>query len=133
MKLLSKQSDYALQLVMDLPESTSGEVLSIRDFCQSRNLSFAFMQRIVRMLKIAGIVDSVRGPSGGYFLMQPIVTLQVLDVIHAVEPEFVDSCSTNCKVSSLCTNKAAIDVIQQRVHRALAFSIASVKETVCQQ
>ena len=131
MKLLSKQSDYALQLVMDLPDKHAGTVLSIRDFCDSRNLSFAFMQRIVRSLRIAGIVDSVRGANGGYYLRASISELQVIDIIRAVEPEFVSACASGCKVADSCKGKGAMQMIEKRVHDALHFSIATMKQGVC--
>lgn len=100
---MSKQVDYGLQFLTALESTSKDHTLSLRTFSKENSISFLFLQKIAGSLKKAGIVGSVQGAGGGYYLTKNIAKLTVRDVIEAVEgPYALALCQ---KESGACTKE----------------------------
>lgn len=82
---MSKRVDYGLQLLTALESTNKDNTLSLRAFSEENSISFLFLQKIAQSLKKGGIVGSVQGAGGGYYLAKPIETISLRDVIEVVE------------------------------------------------
>lgn len=83
---ISTKGIYALETAVDLAiYSSDGNLVSIRSVSERRHLSEKYLERIVSMLKKAGIVKSTRGACGGYCLAREAGEITVLEVLMAVE------------------------------------------------
>ena len=100
---INKQVDYALQFLIALDNHSKEEVLSLRKFCENHNISFLFLQKIVKLLKDAGMVASVQGVTGGYYLLGDLENLSIKDVIEAVEGPYG---IVYCEREKKCCEKA---------------------------
>lgn len=109
---MSTRGQYALEIVVDLVMHSAPDHLeSLNDIAKRRNLSEKYLERIVKLLKEAGIVKSVRGAYGGYCLMKFPEEISVLEVLKAAEGEMAPvACLTedkDCKMDcDLCSTKA---------------------------
>ena len=83
----SKEVDYALQLVSALRNASKEHPVSLKEFSKHSGISFFFLQRIAKKLKTAGVVDSQKGPNGGYRLKKDFEVLRVEDILSAVQGE----------------------------------------------
>lgn len=72
---------------------------SLSDISQRQEISLSYLEQLFARLRRAGLVDSVRGPGGGYLLSQPPTAISVSNVIDAVN-ESVDA--TRCQGLSDC-------------------------------
>ena len=50
----------------DIAQIDSGDVVNLSDLSKRQNLSLHYLEQLFVKLRRAGIVESVRGPSGGY-------------------------------------------------------------------
>lgn len=83
---ISTKGIYALEIVADLAVHTgNGKLESLGNVAQRRALSEKYLERIVKSLKAAGIVESTRGAHGGYALKCSLDQIYVKDVLNAVE------------------------------------------------
>lgn len=83
---ISTKGIYALEVAVDLAIYADDENrVSIRSVAERRKLSEKYLERIVSMLKRAGIVKSTRGAYGGYCLAREPKDITVLDVLMAAE------------------------------------------------
>lgn len=83
---ISTKGIYALEAVVDLALYGDEENLeSIKNIATRRDLSEKYLERIFGMLKKAGLVNSIRGAYGGYYLAGAAKDISVLDVLTAVE------------------------------------------------
>ena len=57
------------------------------EIAKSQGIELQYAQQILQRLRRGGIVDSVRGPSGGYHLCRPANTITLGDVLVATEGE----------------------------------------------
>jgi Rrf2 family transcriptional regulator, iron-sulfur cluster assembly transcription factor len=82
---LSNKGRYALQAVFDLAYHNAGRAAQIRDICDRQAIPARFLEQVFRDLKRAGLVNSKRGPRGGYELARDASTMRVGDVVRAIE------------------------------------------------
>lgn len=83
---ISTKGIYALEIVTDLAVHTGdGKLESLGNIAQRRALSEKYLERIVKSLKAAGIVESARGARGGYALKRSPDQIYVKNVLNAVE------------------------------------------------
>ncbi len=52
---------------------------------KGRFVSLSYLEQLFGRLRRQGIVDSVRGPGGGYTLARPMTEISVADIIRAVD------------------------------------------------
>lgn len=91
---ISKQVDYAVQLLVELKKLEKDEYLSLKKFSKDKKISFLFLQRIARILKKTEIIKSKRGVLGGYFLNKEVKNLSLKKLIIIVDGFFgVSDCT----------------------------------------
>ena len=76
---ITAQEEYGLRCLLRLAQSESGS-LTLPEVAAAEGLSVAYVAKLMAVLRHAGILDSVRGRSGGYTLARPA------DEIHAPPP-----------------------------------------------
>jgi len=120
---MSKQVDYALQLLIALSKCSKDEYLSLRTFSQESNISFLFLQRIARSLKDAGMIDASRGVHGGYFLTKEADRISLKELIEAVDGPFgITSCTRgkDCPRRGKCPARKVFDEVNKKIEKILA-------------
>ncbi|MGQ9522952.1 MAG: RrF2 family transcriptional regulator [Anaerolineae bacterium] len=91
--MFNRQTDYAIRVLLHMAMQPPGARLSARELGQRRIIPLAFVRRIVTRLVRAGLLQSVRGNSGGVSLARPADQITLLDVIQAIEgPLVVNPC-----------------------------------------
>jgi len=56
-----------------------------RDIAARQEISANYVAQLFRRLRVAGLVDGVKGPGGGYRLTRDATTVSVGDIVRAVE------------------------------------------------
>lgn len=116
MFFISKQVDYATQFLIALSHQPEGEFLSVKEFSKKRNISFLFLQKIVRRLRAAGFIDSAKGAFGGYVLKVDASAITLKNVVEAIEGEYhVAACmkvSHDCPIVQNCLSKNSLQKVQ---------------------
>lgn len=96
---LTTKGRYAVTAMLDLALHTHNGPTSLSDISQRQEISLSYLEQLFARLRRAGLVNSVRGPGGGYRLSQPAEAISVSKVIDAVN-ETVDA--TRCQGLSDC-------------------------------
>ena len=65
---LSTKGRYAMVALVDLAEAPDGALVSLAEVSRRQNVSQAYLEQLFVKLRRAGLVESVRGPGGGYRL-----------------------------------------------------------------
>ncbi|MFA7314684.1 MAG: Rrf2 family transcriptional regulator [Candidatus Magasanikbacteria bacterium] len=125
---INRQSDYAIQLIVALSKFTRENPLSLKKFSIESNISFLFLQRIVRSLKNGGLVDSNRGMYGGYFLKRDIEKITVKQIMEAVDgPLGVAACFRGhiCPRAKTCSSKQVLNNINLQLNKILSTMVVA--------
>ncbi len=89
---LSVKSDYAARAVLGLARHfPSGVALRVEELAEEQSVSPNYLVQILIELKAQGIVRSVRGKEGGYFLARPPGKITLGDVLRAVHGTLFDT------------------------------------------
>lgn len=119
---LSKLADYGA-LVLDYLQSHQDEYVSAKAIAETYGFGQPTVSKILKMLQIAGIVDSVRGTQGGYKLSRDPSEISVANVITALEgqPVLTECCDVkqSCIHDQHCTLKGNWKKINQVVMQVL--------------
>jgi len=84
MKLTSK-GRYAVMAMADLAKNNVKEPISLTEISLRQGISLSFLEQLFFRLKKNNLVQSVRGPSGGYVLSKPPGDIKLLSIIRAVD------------------------------------------------
>lgn len=82
---LSTRGHYGLKAMFDLAQNYGSGPISLRTVAERQNLSDHYLEQLIAMLRKAGLVKSMRGAKGGYFLAREPSKIKVGDVIRALE------------------------------------------------
>ena len=98
MKLTTK-GRYAVTAMLDLALNQGQGPINLAEISSRQGISLSYLEQLFSRLRKQGLVDSARGPGGGYLLGKPSQEISVVDVIRAVD-ETVDA--TRCGGSKNC-------------------------------
>lgn len=82
---LSTKGRYAMIALVDLAQAPDGALVSLGEISGRQNVSLAYLEQLFVKLRRAGLVESVRGPGGGYKLARPAEAIRISEVLEAVE------------------------------------------------
>lgn len=104
--ILTTKARYAVMAVIEISEEENSQPISLQRISEKQKISLSYLEQIFARLKKAGIVESVKGPGGGYTLGKKREEITVADIIKAMgEHVKMTRCSTKegcVKVSSKC-------------------------------
>ena len=102
----STQEEYGLRLLLRIAKSNSPHGLTIPEISELEGLSNAHVAKILRLLRIAGFVESARGQTGGYKLKKSANEILLSDVLVALGGKLYESgfCDTHSGLEAICTN-----------------------------
>ena len=84
MKLNSK-ARYAVMALADLAKSNAKEPTSLTEISLRQGISIDYLEQLFLKLRKNNLVQSARGPSGGYVLSKPPGEIKLLSIINAVD------------------------------------------------
>ena len=82
---LSTKGRYAMVALVDLALQPDGALSSLSDISKRQDISLPYLEQLFVKLRRAELVESVRGPGGGYRLARPATEIRAADVLTAVD------------------------------------------------
>src|SRR5512141_2667794 len=90
---LTTKGRFAVTAMIDLAMQHGDGPVALAEISQRQKISLSYLEQLFGKLRRRELVDSVRGPGGGYQLARDPAQVSVADIIRAVE-EPLDS--TQC-------------------------------------
>jgi Rrf2 family iron-sulfur cluster assembly transcriptional regulator len=82
---LSTKSRFAVTAMIDIALQGNAGPISLADIATRHQISVSYLEQLFSKLRQRGLVESTRGPGGGYSLSRASETISVADIIGAVE------------------------------------------------
>ena len=82
---LSTKGRYAVVALADIAMQPADGLVSLSEISRRQDISLPYLEQLFVKLRRAGLVDSVRGPGGGYRLALPPAEIRVVDILGAVD------------------------------------------------
>src|SRR5205809_678964 len=83
--IFTTKAEYGVRLLVELGRHGGEGPMALKSIAESEGLPLAYLERIVALLKRAGIVESTRGAHGGYRLARDASQITMDEVVLALE------------------------------------------------
>ncbi len=102
---LTTKGRFAVTAMIDLAMQRGTEPVTLAEISQRQKISLSYLEQLFAKLRRRALVDSMRGPGGGYSLARDMAQVSVADIILAVdEPIDATQCGgkENCQDDKKC-------------------------------
>lgn len=82
---LSTKGQYAVRAMVDLAYYSKDKPVTLHEISEREDISLNYLEQLFAKLRRNGIVNSVRGPGGGYVLAKKPDEINIGEIIEAVE------------------------------------------------
>lgn len=119
---ISRLTDYGTMILAYLAQDAARRC-SASEVAMATHIALPTVQKLLKVLARAGLVDSARGADGGYSLARPADSITAAEIVGVLEgPVAVTECSaesSECELESLCLVGGAWQKINQAILDAL--------------
>lgn len=132
---VSTKGRYGLRAIVDLAVHDKEGQVSLKSVADRQGLSENYLEQLFSSLKKSGLVKSIRGAQGGYFLAKPADKITVGDVLRSLEGtlapvECIDLDSpTECKKADSCVTAKVWIKLRDKINEVVdSITIADLVE-----
>ena len=106
---ISTRGRYAMKLMAELGrqfQKNANQILDLKKIAKNQKLPLKYIEHIISVLRRAGLVNSVRGVTGGYKLNRSPDKISSLDILESAE-NISDFCpcfkqTAACQFENVC-------------------------------
>ena len=102
---LTTKGRFAVTAMLDLALRGGKNPVTLAGISERQDISLSYLEQLFSRLRRHELVESVRGPGGGYYLARALADVSVADIIRAVdEPIDATQCGgkENCHDEHRC-------------------------------
>ncbi|MFZ2309300.1 MAG: Rrf2 family transcriptional regulator [Rhodoferax sp.] len=125
---LSTRGRFAITAMIDLALRQSNTPVPLQDLALRHRISMSYLEQMFAKLRQHGLVESTRGPGGGYTLARTAEAITVADIIGAIE----DGSDARPKEAARETSASAQEMTQD-LWDALQSTVVAYLKTVTLQ
>ena len=115
---LTTKGRFAVTAMIDLALHHGGGPVTLAEISGRQKISLSYLEQLFGKLRRHGLVESVRGPGGGYCLAKALEGVSVAEIILAVdEPIDATQCGgkENCHDDQKCLTHDLWAALNQRI------------------
>ncbi len=119
---LTTKGRFAITAMLDLALRNQHGPVTLASIGARQGISLSYLEQLFGKLRRHALVESVRGPGGGYCLARPTEKVSVADIILAVdEPLDATQCGglENCQEERRCMTHKLWATLNEKLHAYL--------------
>ncbi|HKQ04197.1 MAG TPA: Rrf2 family transcriptional regulator [Blastocatellia bacterium] len=123
---ISTKGKYAVRAMLDIAQNSNGGPVALGAISKREGISLLFLEQIFQPLRKGNIVNSIRGPHGGYVLARDAGEITIGEIVRLIEPPlYTSSCFSNdgsvdnCRISDSCIGGAIWKQLTEHVDNFL--------------
>ncbi|MEM1266586.1 MAG: Rrf2 family transcriptional regulator [Pseudomonadota bacterium] len=118
---LSTKGRYAMIALTDMARDGDGRLVTLSEVAERQDISLAYLEQLFVKLRRAGIVESVRGPGGGYRLARSTDGIRVSEILEAVD-ETMNALARGAGASG-ATGETAASALTDKLWESLSANV----------
>ncbi|MEK6300212.1 MAG: Rrf2 family transcriptional regulator [Acidobacteriota bacterium] len=110
---ISTKGKYSVRAVLDIAQYSNGSPVPLAAISKREGISLQFLEQLFQQLRKGNVVNSVRGPHGGYVLAREPSAITIGEIVRLIEPPlYTSSCFSNdgavenCRIGETCIGGA---------------------------
>ena len=131
---LTTKGRFAVTAMVDLGMQHGSGPVTLAEISQRQKISLSYLEQLFGKLRRRALVDSVRGPGGGYCLAKDMAQVSIAEIILAVdEPIDATQCGgkENCRDDEKCITHDLWARLNERIFDYLG--VVTLKQLVDEQ
>ena len=117
---LSTKAQYAVRALVDLSLHSGGRPVALREISEREEIPLNYLEQLFHRLKKGQIIDSIRGPGGGYVLARKSADIKISEIIATVEESLnpvscLDEEVVPCSRGSRCVTRNVWKGLGERI------------------
>ena len=120
---LTTKGRFAVTAMIDLALNSGDGPVTLAAISERQKISRSYLEQLFGRLRRYGLVESVRGPGGGYCLARPDADITIADVVRAVD-EMLDATQCgglqNCRQAQRCMTHELWSTLNDRIYEFLS-------------
>ena len=120
---LTTKGRFAVTAMIDLALRGEDGPVALASISERQKISLSYLEQLFGKLRRYALVDSVRGPGGGYCIARPLDQLSVADIIRAVDEQLdATQCGgrENCHDEHRCMTHDLWSTLNNKMYDYLA-------------
>lgn len=131
---LSTKGEYGVRAMLELGLREEG-CLTVHEIAERQGISAKYLEHLLSLLKKAGLVQSERGPKGGYRLAYPPFQITLGSILGALEGQSAPvECLRHEDVGNICyfDESCALQEIWMDIYNGILEMLNSITlEEIC--
>ncbi len=124
---MSTKGRYAVMAMIDIGEHSAGRPVSLAEIAERQDISQEYLEQLFGKLRKAKLVESARGPGGGYRLAREASEIPMADIILAVdEPLRVTRCEGDAVEGCVKGEKCSAHDLWSSLGRQIMYFLGSI-------
>ena len=119
---LTTKGRYAVTAMLDLALHKQKGPVSLADISQRQDISLSYLEQLFSKLRKSSLVNSIRGPGGGYVLRGEAGEIFIAEIIDAVN-ESIDTTKCrgegDCQDGETCLSHYLWEDLSEQIHHFL--------------
>ena len=128
---LTTKGRFAVTAMIDLAMNAQYKAVKLNAISERQNISLSYLEQLFSKLRRAGLVESIRGPGGGYILGKPADKINIAQIITAAEDRLdATRCNgqANCHGGAPCITHNLWEGLNHAIHSHLSsVTLASLR------
>ena len=120
---LTTKGRFAVTAMIDLALNSGEGPVTLAAISERQKISLSYLEQLFGRLRRYGLVESVRGPGGGYCLARLDADITIADVVRAVD-EMLDATQCgglqNCRQAQRCMTHELWSTLNDRIYEFLS-------------
>ena len=120
---LTTKGRFAVTAMIDLALRSGEGPVTLAGISERQKISLSYLEQLFGKLRRYSLVDSVRGPGGGYCLARPGSKITVADIVRAVDEQLdATQCGgqENCRDDERCMTHELWTTLNAKMYEYLA-------------
>jgi Rrf2 family protein len=131
---LTRASSYALHAVAYMAQQKTDKPIASHNIAEERDIPERFLLKVLKPLVSARVLQSIKGPNGGYKLARPANDITILEILEAVDGPIQGHASwseennpvLNSRLDNICRESA--DVVRKYLEKKRLSDLVSAKK-----
>jgi Rrf2 family iron-sulfur cluster assembly transcriptional regulator len=102
--MISKKALHALNATVFIAHNATHQPVPTQEISRALGVSVSYLEGMLKQLKDHGILQSFRGPGGGYQMGHGLADASVWDVVRIFDPAAQPEASANDNTGKICAD-----------------------------
>jgi len=127
---ISAQEEYGLRIMLVIAREGKRSGITINEIAEREKLPLPNVAKLLRILRLKGLLTSQRGKNGGYLLAKPAEQIGIQELLESLGGKMYEEhfCLDHSGLGKLCTN--SVDCSIRSLWRVIQVAVNNVLKNI---